>query len=81
MFKSMHTNYYQHREEYLYLFMTNASHRTFLFSALLNVYTNEILSFFRKSQELKKFFHLIDIVGTYYTKGITRLVVKDCILF
>lgn len=58
----MHTNYYQHRKEYL--FMTSASHHTFLFSALLNLYTNEVLSFFRKSQDVKKFFHLIDIVGT-----------------
>ena len=75
----MHANYYQQRKEYL--FITSASHCTFLFSALLNLYTNEVLSFFRQSQDLKKFFHLIDIVGTYYTEGISRLVVKDCILF
>lgn len=74
----MHTNYSQHRKEYL--IMTSASHRTFLFSALLNLYTNEVISFFRKSQDLKKFFHLTDIVGTYYTEGISRLVVEHCIL-
>lgn len=51
MFKTMHTIYYYHREEYL--FIANSSHLTFLFSVLLNLYTNKVLSFFRKSQDMK----------------------------
>lgn len=61
--------------------MTSASHLTSLFRALLNLYTNKALPSFRKSQDVKKFFHLTDTVGTYYTEGISRLVVKGCILF
>lgn len=76
----MHANYYQHRKEYLFMTCCS-SHHTFLFSALFNLYRNEVLSFFRKSQDVQKFFHLTDVVGTYYTEGISRLVVKDCILF
>lgn len=79
--KTIQNYAYQLRLTQEYLFMTSASHHTFLFSALLNLYTNEVLSFIRKFQDAKKFFYLTDAIGTHYTEGISRLVVKDCILF